>query len=228
MSNKFPTDENIFIDMEQELLKENEKELVKSIEKGILEDKDLLEKIDKRAKKENKEIETVIAEIKTNRSVRREMTKNPSRQNMSEKAIEKYLKEQNMGDVKKLPSSGHNVMFVVQGNVLKNPTTKPTTKSIDFHIKQEDGYDIYIYHKYTNEHGGHQDNQARDGEEWIKSCRNSNEDNTLFILCIDGAYYDDKIDRLKSEYQSEHNKCIVCRYYEMVEEIKKKKKLLSK
>ena len=123
-----------------------------------------------------------------------QFARDPLKQNFAENFQLEFLKKYKKTDIKKLPSHGKKAYYLIDGKLITNETKKPiggdATKSIDFIHDNE-----YYYAKYTNEDGGAQDNQFKDGCLFIqqadKYCSNIKDDKK-FILLVDGAYYDRK------------------------------------
>lgn len=134
-----------------------------------------------------------------------QFAKDPLKQNFAENFQLKFLNKYKSKDIKKLPSHGKKAYYLINGQLITNKTKKPTegdaTKSIDLVRDKPSGKEFY-YAKYTNEDGGAQDNQFKDGCLFIqqadKYCSDI-KDGTKFILLVDGPYYDRKKHSLREK-----------------------------
>ena len=118
--------------------------------------------------------------------------KDPLKQNFAENFQYKWLKQYGHHDLQKLSSGGKQAWYLVNGELVTNLPRKPSgsnaTKSIDFQCNHK-----YFYAKYTNAAGGAQDNQCADGKCFIEQANiycNQHQDDKIFILLVDGDYYD--------------------------------------
>lgn len=115
--------------------------------------------------------------------------KDPSKQNISEKAAIELLK------VKKLPQSGmKSIRFNDNGDIVHTATGN--TKSADFMLGE-----YYATQKYTNEAGGAQDNQRNDVIDFLK--RGSIKNKVAAV--VDGKYWDEWKEVLKKEFFNNSN-----------------------
>ena len=137
---------------EQELISKNLKELRDNIN-----EKDYEEKILNYCEKYNFDMNFIKQQILTNDVVASFFSKDPTKQNFTEKLIAKLL------NTKTLPQQGKNcIRFNKEGEIdcLRSPET---TKSADFCINQ-----TYITQKYTRGKGGAQDNQYKDVVDFLE------------------------------------------------------------
>lgn len=123
--------------------------------------------------------------------------KDPGRQNIFEvlqlKAVQSLPV---IEDAHKMPSSGKDARYVIQGKVV--PLTKTEkdrfdVKSIDFYWHYElagKRIEFYTSCKYTHEAGGAQDNQKSDvNTSFLREAKVSEDTNIFFIALLDGEYY---------------------------------------
>jgi hypothetical protein len=152
----------------------------------------------------------VVSLLKNSILFSAKFTVEPGRQNVYEKTAYKFLKEilgeELSQQVSKLPSSGNQSCYVVDGvlrqNVPKNQ--RQGQKSIDFKITLED-LTIYIAHKYTYEKGGAQDNQYKDLLGFLFHANRNREKSILYVAIADGPYYKgSKMISLKETANGEH------------------------
>lgn len=115
--------------------------------------------------------------------------KDPSKQNISEKAAIELLK------VEKLPQSGaKSIRFNDKGDIVHTATGN--TKSADFMLGE-----YYATQKYTSEAGGAQDNQRNDVIDFLK--RGSIKNKVAAV--VDGKYWDEWKEALKREFFNNPN-----------------------
>lgn len=131
--------------------------------------------------------------------------KEPSRQNLAEIAAAKYIEKLSLvKNFKKLPPGGKACVHLERGVFNKGEILSPLTKSIDFRWETEK-YIYYTMHKYTKDEGGAQDNQCRDIQNFLESCKEFREKEQIktsrliedislnkkiyFLAICDGKYY---------------------------------------
>jgi hypothetical protein len=149
----------------------------------------------------------IVKKIVIDYDIAMEYAKPPTKQNISETLQLKYLLEYKKILLKKLPSSGKKAMRFIDGDIVFGKNKDTGTKSFDFRI----GENIFTYNKVTttgfddidqsNVDGGSQKNQYNDSLNFLKQanlyCEKYNDDK-VFILIVDGDYYDgEKIEILK-------------------------------
>ena len=137
-----------------------------------------------------------------------EYAKPPTKQNLSEKVQQDYLKNRGY-ELKKLPTSGENSIRFKNGELVYGDLEKNSdTKSFDFLY----GENTYTYNKLTTTgfddvdqsltNGGGQKNQFDDGVKFLKQAllyTEKYDDDKKFVLIVDGDYYtDDKMSTLKN------------------------------
>lgn len=133
--------------------------------------------------------EEVRQGILTNDMIASSFAKDPTRQNISEKAVENIL------GIKKLPQAGGLcVCFDDNGN--KVSSGLGITKSADFYYN---GY--YATQKYTTNAGGAQDNQKNDVIDFLK--RGSIKHKVMAI--VDGDYWDKHVHELRLIFKNNPN-----------------------
>jgi len=158
----------------------------------------------------------------------KEMTKDPLRQNLSEKLQQNEASKEGIYMEKYEPYSylyNGKIKTTKSKNRSKEEKNKKT-KSIDFKINRIDDiilqYDVFTMNKYNFLVGGSLDNVK---QEVIHFCENvliySNNDKlTKFIIILDGKYWDDnRRQNLKDDYEND-NLIITCT--DNISEIKKR------
>lgn len=134
-------------------------------------------------------VEEIKAQILSNDLVASFFAKDPKKQNIPEKEVEKILQ------TKKLPASGKNcIRFSDKGDIVF--TAAGATKSADFLYN---GY--YATQKYTTSLGGAQDNQRNDVIDFLK--RGSQKYKVMAI--VDGDYWDTYRKELITLFQDNPN-----------------------
>ena len=138
----------------------------------------------------------VIQKIKLDKVLRAWFIKDPSKQNVFEKTFANFLSSiKKVKNFKKLPTSGKGSVFIINQEVrIKGDADKSITsqaKSMDFYFEYEGiNVEFYVFHKYTNEAGGAQDNQRNDVTNAIDKASNPHINKKIFILFVcDGEYY---------------------------------------
>ena len=117
--------------------------------------------------------------------------KDPSKQNIAERI---QLRELKPYGVEKLPNTGPNALYLIDGKIQPPPAIKGIHKSIDATYG-----DRYMTLKYTKVEGGSQDNQKNDVINFIE---NSGDHKVAAI--IDGPYYQtDGIQKEFAQYKSD-------------------------
>ena len=121
--------------------------------------------------------------------------KDPSKQNISEKAVMSLI-----GADKKLPASGKNCIRFNSNGEIVHSTGAGVSKSADFLI---DG--IYYTQKYTMESGGAQDNQYHDVIEFLEK----GSINTKVGAIVDGFYWENGYRQALIEYFKGNNNVFI-------------------
>ena len=120
--------------------------------------------------------------------------KDPLKQNFAELFQHDYLRDiKGKHAIIKMSGGGKKAHYLIDGNdvtgLSKKPSGSNSTKSIDFQCDNE-----YYYAKHTSADGGAQDNQCDDGKRFIEQANiyvSQHNDDKVFILLVDGAYYND-------------------------------------
>lgn len=122
--------------------------------------------------------------------------KQPIKQSFHQKCAHDYLQRTLGVDVKQLPSSGPSALFVVNGTTMPFANVGQSlqnTKSVDFCWEwiRKDGSVLKCFaaHKHTRDTGGAQDNQYKDLQAFMESCRASWDASVMFFAICDGDYY---------------------------------------
>lgn len=138
--------------------------------------------------------EDIVEQIKTNDIVASLFCKDPSKQNISEKMVEKIL------GIQKLPVSGANSIRFTPDGKLTGVKSIGVSKSADFLFKG-----IYFTQKYTAESGGAQDNQYNDVVDFLVK----GSINYRVGAIVDGEYWDKKRDALREHFKDNPNVVVV-------------------
>lgn len=118
--------------------------------------------------------------------------------------------------IQKLSNSGKGALYISKGNIT---SIRPsgTVKSIDFKIQynfREKCCMFYGTLKFTENSGGHQDNQFNDVQETNREFVKIEDPNIYTLSVLDGKYYtsgnEKKINQINRYYQTERNKAMKC------------------
>jgi hypothetical protein len=124
----------------------------------------------------------------------------------------------------KLPKSGPNAKYIVNGKILIGGGRRNDVKSLDIEVTFKNSQKLYLVHKYTMEDGGAQDNQFREAKETLKNLYTpGGKIHQNLGAVLDGDYYVKK--RLKSptkleQAKEEHPDAFICTYKTFKEETK--------
>lgn len=138
--------------------------------------------------------EDIVEQIKTNDIVASMFCKDPSKQNISEKMVEKIL------GIPKLPASGANSIRFTPDGKLTGVKSIGVSKSADFLFNG-----IYFTQKYTAESGGAQDNQYNDVIDFLVK----GSINYKVGAIVDGEYWDKKRGALREHFKDNPNVVVV-------------------
>ena len=138
--------------------------------------------------------EDIVEQIKSNDIVASMFCKDPSKQNISEKMVEKIL------GIPKLPVSGANSIRFTPDGKLTGVKSIGVSKSADFLING-----IYFTQKYTAESGGAQDNQYNDVVDFLVKGSINHKVGAM----VDGEYWDKKRDALREHFKDNPNVVVV-------------------
>ncbi len=137
--------------------------------------------------------------------------KDPSKQNLTENIIAKYISSIDL--VKDFINHSSNVeLFVVDGQI--SNARKNDVKSIDYSWTTN-GKKIFATQKYTESEGGAQDNQYNDVRNFLRNCK-GNKDNYFFAI-VDGDYYNNRINNLIKEFEDDNIK--ICHFEDLRERL---------
>jgi hypothetical protein len=142
-------------------------------------------------------------------------SKDPSKQNISEKYIAKVVSSINgISNFKNLPSSTN--LYVYKGELVELKDRPIGVKTVDY-IFEYKNETFVCCQKYTKEEGGHQDNQFNDVVAFLE---NSKELKNYKVICLlDGNYYnEERINKLKII----NNNAIICSALELEDKINEK------
>jgi hypothetical protein len=134
--------------------------------------------------------------------------KDPLKQNFAELFQHDYLRDiKGKSSITKMSGGGKKAHYLIDGRMVSGLSKKPSgsnsTKSIDFQRDNE-----YYYAKHTSAEGGAQDNQCDDGKRFIEQANiyaTQHNDDKVFILLVDGAYYNDaRKNKIRAMVAPEH------------------------
>ncbi|WP_284928804.1 hypothetical protein [Candidatus Phytoplasma sp. AldY-WA1] len=178
-------------------------QLKQNLENFNIKDKKTLKKIKKFCEKFNFIQEEVETSIKHNNFLKAWFILEPLKQNFYEKVFGEFLKNDINGifEVYKPKNIFIKKQEIVQKKEI-NQYISSKGKSIDFSFKYKDLEIIfYVFHKYTKESGGSQDNQKNDVKISIEESKTDTQKynkNIMVLFICDGDYYDkNKIQELK-------------------------------
>ena len=157
-------------------------------------DKNIMQKIQTFCERSGFDFDDVIQKINADEMFAYTFATDPARQNLFEKLAAEYI--QCIGfisDFKKLPGSGANTMYIVNGSLIDGVHLSASggateAKSIDFFWKYKEKQ-FYAFHKYTRQSGGAQDNQYNDMKAFINNANSSTNQNYYFMAIADGEYF---------------------------------------
>jgi hypothetical protein len=207
---------NFLVNLYQQSIKDNDLEILSSVEKK---DKDLLLRIENfrcnkmtEAERVLNSTESILESIKTNTMIRANFRKDPTKQSVHENAQIDWIKENLYSDAVKLPAGINGVCLSKNKFYEIKSKTRPSdaTKTFDIHVPSKKLYGVL---KYTSCPGGAQDNQYTDVKQFINQAVGYlNENPTaeeIFAFYLDGLYYTpDKIKTLKDMIPQPHKEKI--------------------
>jgi hypothetical protein len=124
----------------------------------------------------------------------------------------------------KLPKSGPNAKYIVEGKILTGGGRRNDVKSLDIEITFRNGKKLFVVHKYTMEDGGAQDNQYREAKETLKQIYTKDRKVLVNLgAVLDGDYYVKSRTRSLTRLEiakNEHPETIVCTYETFEQETK--------
>ncbi|MBP5835829.1 hypothetical protein [Candidatus Phytoplasma meliae] len=178
-------------------------QLKQNLENFDIKDKKTIQKIKKFCEKFNFIQEEVETSIKNNIFLKVWFILEPLKQNFYEKVFGDFLKNdiKNISKVCKLEDVFIKKQKIVQKKEI-NQYTSSKGKSIDFSFKYKD-FEVmfYVFHKYTKESGGSQDNQKNDVKISIEEAKTDTKEyneNIMVLFVCDGEYYNEyKMQELK-------------------------------
>ena len=156
--------------------------------KRLKKDNWLLKKIENHMERYglSSDIEEFLHEVASSDFLASMLSKDASKQNMSEKLQISYLSNRGI-HIEKLPATGDNAVRLLNGELIYgNDRGAKATKSIDFNRNGE-----LICAKVTTGAGGGQDNQYRDVRDFLKEAGEYDikYGNKKFTALVDGDYY---------------------------------------
>ena len=207
---------NFLTSLYQKSIKDNDLEILSSVEKK---EKDLLLRIENfrcnkmtEAERDLNSTESILESIKNNTMIRANFRKDPTKQSVHENAQIEWIQKNLYKDAIKLPVSINGVCL--SKNKFHNITSKTrpsdATKTFDIHVPSKKLYGVL---KYTSCPGGAQDNQYTDVKQFIIQAVGYLKENPaaeeIFAFYLDGLYYtSDKIKALKEMIPPVHKEKI--------------------
>lgn len=196
------------IDFEKEIKKARIENI--SNVRAEIKTKEMQKKINNYASNFDLKVEDVENEIMNNDMFIPIFCKDPLKQNICETKVSDYIKNIE-GIFDYIKYSNKHPKYVVNGEITNE---KPKIgKNIDFHFKFNDKI-FYGSIKHTQNNGGAQDNQYNDVCTFLEHCNKKDEGNIYFLAIVDGKYYDNKIEKMKLNYESNNVK--ILRHYEII------------
>ena len=208
---------NFLTSLYQKSIKDNDLEILSSVEKK---EKDLLLRIENfrcnkmtEAERDLNSTESILESIKNNTMIRANFRKDPTKQSVHENAQIEWIQKNLYKDAIKLPVSINGVCL--SKNKFHNITSKTrpsdATKTFDIHVPSKKLYGVL---KYTSCPGGAQDNQYTDVKQFIIQAVGYLTENPaaeeIFAFYLDGLYYtSDKIKALKEMIPPVHKEKII-------------------
>jgi hypothetical protein len=177
-----------------------------------------LKKIENQADRYGHTYEEVLDAVLHNEVAYRSIVgKSPERMDYYEDTLVEFLTSLKcIKYAKKLPKSGPNAKYIVEGKILTGGGRRNDVKSLDLEILFSNGKLLFAVHKYTMEDGGAQDNQFREAKETLKQIKDKKGKVSVNLAAIlDGDYYIKERSTNKTrleQAQSEHPETIVCTY----------------
>tara|TARA_R110000823_G_scaffold307998_2_gene431414 strand:- start:48 stop:779 length:732 start_codon:yes stop_codon:yes gene_type:complete len=128
-------------------------------------------------------------------------TKEPEKQNLSERSQLRYLTSVKNLNASKLNPDGHGSLRFVDADLVRDKKKKDLkgkkTKSIDFRVQHPSGDEELIYAKDTRGAGGGQDNQCEDVRCFLREASKFLAKNphciSNFTALVDGDYYGESV-----------------------------------
>jgi hypothetical protein len=151
--------------------------------------------------------------------------KSPARMDYYEDTLIEFLnKLKIVKNADKLPKSGPNAKYIVEGKILTGGGRRNDVKSLDIEITFRNGKKLFVVHKYTMEDGGAQDNQYREAKETLKQIYTKDRKVLVNLgAVLDGDYYVKSRTRSLTRLEiakNEHPETIVCTYETFEQETK--------
>ena len=189
-------------------------------------DANQLKKINNHAIRYGHNVQEVLEAVLNNEVAFRAIVgKNPERMDYFETTLNSYLNGFDfVSKAEKLPKSGPNAKYIVNGKILVGGGRRNDVKSLDIEVTFKNGKKIYLVHKYTMEDGGAQDNQFREAKETLKHVYTNTKKVEINLgAVLDGDYYVKK--RSKSltkleQAKNEHPDTYICTYKTVAQETK--------
>lgn len=189
-------------------------------------DANQLKKIDNHAIRYGHTIQEVLDAVLNNEVAFRAIVgKNPEKMDYFETTLISYLRKfEFIISVEKLPKSGTNAKYIVNGKIMVGGGRRSEVKSLDIEVVFKNHKKLYLVHKYTMEDGGAQDNQFREAKETLKHVYTKEGKIEVNLgAVLDGDYYVKK--RAKSTTrielaELEHPDTFICTYKTFKEKTK--------
>ena len=177
-----------------------------------------LKKIKNHSKRYGHTIEEVLDAVLNNEVAFRSIVgKSPERMDYYETTLVSYLNQiKIVKHAVKLPKSGPNAKYIVDGKIHIGGGRRNDVKSLDIEITFRNEEQLYLVHKYTMEDGGAQDNQFREAKETLKNVyTRGGKIGVNLGAILDGDYYvklrKKSLTKLE-QAKNEHPDTIICTY----------------
>jgi hypothetical protein len=185
-----------------------------------------IKKIENHATRYGHTVQEVLEAVLNNEVAFRSIVgKSPERMDYYETTLITYLNRLEVVLLaEKLPKSGPNAKYIVNGKILIGGGRRNDVKSLDIEVIFKNSQKLYLVHKYTMEDGGAQDNQFREAKETLKNLYTpGGKIHQNLGAVLDGDYYVKK--RLKGptkleQAKEEHPDAFICTYKTFKEETK--------
>ena len=142
----------------------------------------------------------VRVKIKMDEMFRWHFVKDPIKQNIYEELFLEYIEQFDGISNAKKPSPAIQLYNgrILTTQKIKNENIKPPCKTIDFSFNFKNK-DIFIYHKYAKDSGGHQNNQYKDLLCFINEANKVKISDAFFIVVVDGKFWKTKNGNAKKQ-----------------------------
>lgn len=140
--------------------------------------------------------------LKKNRVWLKLLAKNPTRQNLYEKGLMWWIKYHLDYEVVNLSTSPDDAYYAFNNLIAKRQQFSNdlplALKSLDFKINSPNA-PVYVIAKWTDQKGGHQDNQRNDIDFQLSQL-DLKVMAYQILVCLDGKYWKERVDYFKTKY----------------------------